>query len=65
MKWILLDFEKFNNGDIFIVDRGYSDALPFFENLGINYKMPALLQQGQRQLNTDEANDSQLITKTG
>jgi len=56
--------EWFNNGDIFIVDRGYSDALPFLENLGINYKMLALLQQGQRQLNTDEANDSRLITKT-
>ncbi|EZA55665.1 hypothetical protein X777_04307 [Ooceraea biroi] len=56
--------EWFNNGDIFIVVRGYSDALPFLENLGINCKLPALLQQGQRQLNTDEANDSRLITKT-
>lgn len=43
------------------MDRGYSDALPFLENLGINYKMLALLQ---RQLNTEEANDSRLITKT-
>lgn len=49
---------------ILIIDHGYSDALPFLENLGVNCKMPALLQQGQRQLNTDEANDSRLIIKT-
>ncbi|KAL1501391.1 hypothetical protein ABEB36_006717 [Hypothenemus hampei] len=56
--------EWLNDGDIIIVDRGYRDVLPFLDNLGIEYKMPALLQQGQRQLNTEEANDSRLVTKT-
>lgn len=56
--------EWFNNDDIFIVDRGYSDVLPLLENIGINYKMPSRLERGERQLNTEEANDSRLITKT-
>lgn len=56
--------EWFENGDIFIFDRGYRDVLPYFENLGIRCKMPALLPRGQRQLDTEEANDCRLITKT-
>lgn len=34
--------EWLNDGDIVIVDRGYRDVLPFLDNLGIEYKMPAL-----------------------
>lgn len=49
---------------IVIVDRGYRDVLPLLQALGIDYKMPAFLQQGQRQLDTAEANDSRLVTKS-
>ena len=55
---------QIQNGDTFIVDRGYRDVLPLLENLGIHHKMPALLQPGQRQLNTQAANHSRIITKT-
>lgn len=54
----------FHEGDIFIIDRGYRDATPTLERMGINFKMPALLAQGQRQLTTQEANDSRIVTKT-
>lgn len=49
---------------ILIVDRGYRDILPLLDNLGIDHKMPAFLQPNQRQLDTQEANDSRLITKS-
>lgn len=51
-------------GDIFIVDRGYRDAIPFFEGKDFTYKMPALLSSGKKQLTTEEANNSRLVTKT-
>lgn len=54
----------FNEGDIFILDRGYTDVLPYLENLGIECKVPTLLQRGQRQFDTEDANDCRLITKT-
>lgn len=49
---------------IFIVDRGYRDVLPLLENLGIDHKMPPFLELGQKQLETAQANDSRLITKS-
>lgn len=54
----------FQDGDIFIVDRGYRDSTPLFQQLGINYHMPPFLTRGHRQFTTDEANSSRLITKT-
>lgn len=45
---------------ILIVDRGYRNIL---DNIGIDHKIPAFLEQRQRQLETEEANDSRLITK--
>lgn len=54
----------FQNGDILIVDRGYRDSIPLLNQLGITWKMPALLPAGRRQLTTEEANDSRLVTKT-
>ena len=56
--------EWFEEDDIFVVDRGYRDSIPILQELGINHKMPSLLPHGQRQLTTEEANDSRLITKT-
>lgn len=49
---------------IIIVDRGYRDVLPLLQNLGIETHMPPLLQEGQTQLSTEDANDSRLITKS-
>ncbi|XP_066600076.1 uncharacterized protein [Prorops nasuta] len=53
----------FQTGDIVLVDRGYRDAVPLLQRLGIDHKMPALLKHGQRQLSTQDANDSRIITK--
>lgn len=55
--------EWFQEGDIIIVDRGYRDATDLLARLGIHWRMPALLEQGQSQLSTEAANDSRLITK--
>ena len=34
----------FREGDFFIVDRGYRDAQAYPQDIGINVKMPRLLQ---------------------
>lgn len=49
-------------GDIFVVDRGYRDVTELLQRLGIQYEMPVLLARGQRQLPTVEANQSRLVT---
>ncbi|XP_055997806.1 uncharacterized protein LOC125683246 [Ostrea edulis] len=49
--------------DIFIVDRGFRDALPLLADLGIQAEMPCFLEKGQRQMSTDDANISRLVTK--
>ncbi|XP_043262240.1 uncharacterized protein LOC122403027 [Colletes gigas] len=54
----------FQDGDIFVLDRGYQDAQPLLRELGIHYRMPALLECHQKQLSTEEANESRLVTKT-
>lgn len=51
-------------GDIIICDRGYRDAVPVLEEIGINCKIPASIQRGENQLTTEEANETRLITKT-
>lgn len=53
----------FQNGDIFLVDREYRDVVPLLQHLRIDYKMPALLERGQRQLSTEDANHTKLVTK--
>ncbi|GLV33501.1 hypothetical protein CBL_20234, partial [Carabus blaptoides fortunei] len=54
----------FQNNDIVLVDRGYRDAVPFLEHLGIDHRMPAIVQRGDRQLSTEDANATRIITKT-
>ncbi|XP_056001835.1 uncharacterized protein LOC125657084 [Ostrea edulis] len=49
--------------DIFIVDRGFRDALPLLADLGIQAEMPCFLEKGQRQMSTGDANISRLVTK--
>ena len=54
----------FQEGDVFVVDRGYRDIIPTLENFGLICKMPPLLEAGERQLSTEDANEARLITKT-
>jgi len=54
----------FQDQDIFILDRGYRDAIPILQRIGICYKMPLLLDRGQSQFLTEEANESRIVTKT-
>lgn len=49
--------------DIFIVDRGFRDALPYLESLGIQAEMPKLMNKGDKQMSTEDANLSRLVTK--
>lgn len=51
------------NGDIFIVDRGYRDATGLLEAFGIDHKMPAMRDPGERQLTTEQANQTRIVTK--
>lgn len=55
--------EWFQQEDIFVIDRGYRDAVLMLQRMGIDYKMPALLQQEQRQLTTEAANNSRIVIK--
>ncbi|XP_061192880.1 uncharacterized protein LOC133201100 [Saccostrea echinata] len=52
-----------NEDDIFIVDRGFRDVLPLLADLGIQAEMPRFLEAGQKQMSTEDANMSRLVTK--
>lgn len=54
----------FQRGDIIIVDRGYRDVIPLLEESGLICRMPPLLEAGEHQLSTEDANESRIITKT-
>lgn len=67
MKSILEDtdaFDHLENGDIFIVDRGFRDCVPLLRSKGFDVKMPGLVQRSETktQLSTAEANRSRLVT---
>ena len=49
--------------DVFIVDRGFRDAVTFLEERGLKVHMPAFLPKGQKQHTVEEANLSRLVTK--
>ena len=44
-----------NENDIFIVDRGFRDALPLLEEIGIKGEMPKFLKKGEKQMSTEDA----------
>lgn len=52
----------FQDDDIFLVDRGYRDAVQFLETLRCQVKIPPTLEQNQRQLPTEMANLARMIT---
>ena len=55
--------EWIHEDDVFIVDRGFRDSLDLLEDLGIRAKMPAFMKKGDRQMPTEDANASRLVTK--
>nr|XP_049701353.1 uncharacterized protein LOC126055576 isoform X3 [Helicoverpa armigera] len=56
----LQDF--FQNGDVFILDRGFRDSLPLLNQCGYRTYVPATLAQGETQLSTLDANKSRAVT---
>ncbi|XP_062586998.1 uncharacterized protein LOC134248601 [Saccostrea cucullata] len=52
-----------NEDDIFVVDRGFRDALPLLADLGIQAEMASFLEAGQKQMSTKDANMSRLVTR--
>lgn len=49
--------------DIVLVDRGFRDSIKMLEDLGIKAEMPSFIPKGQKQMTTQEANSSRIITK--
>ncbi|XP_033762719.1 uncharacterized protein LOC117344142 [Pecten maximus] len=49
--------------DVFIVDRGFRDAVEYLEKIGLKVEMPAYLAKGKKQHTTEESNLSRLVTK--
>lgn len=49
---------------IVIADRGYRDVVPLLQRLGFDARIPPIIRQGDNQLQTEDANESRLITKT-
>ena len=53
----------FKENDLFVVDRGFRDAVDFLEEAGFRVQMPCYLSKGTKQHSTKEANTSRLVTK--
>lgn len=49
--------------DIFVIDRGFRDSLDFLEEIGIQAQMPCFMTKGEKQMPTENANSSRLVTK--
>lgn len=49
--------------DVFIVDRGFRDSITYLQDLGIKVEMPSFMEKGERQMSTEAANTSRLVTK--
>lgn len=54
----------FQDSDIVLVDEGYWDTILFLQHLVIGHRMPAILQLGQGQPSTEEANEKRILTKS-
>lgn len=52
----------FREDDVFILDRGFRDAIPFLQQKGYNAHMPESKQAGENQLSTLAANKSRCVT---
>ncbi|XP_053378556.1 uncharacterized protein LOC123541039 [Mercenaria mercenaria] len=49
--------------DIIVVDRGFRDSVSLLEDLGLRAEMPAFMTKGAKQMPTDDANSSRMVTK--
>ena len=45
------------------MDRGFRDSLELLEELGIKAHMPYFMKKGDKQMPTEEANATRLVTK--
>lgn len=54
--------QLFRQNDVFILDRGFRDAIPLLERSGFQIKKPESLDPGQTQLTTLQANNSRKVT---
>lgn len=52
----------FRQNDVFILDRGFRDAIGLLTSLGYSIKKPESLDVGERQLSTLKANKSRMVT---
>ncbi|KAL0850182.1 hypothetical protein ABMA28_012054 [Loxostege sticticalis] len=52
----------FQPNDVFILDRGFRDSVPFLESLGYRVHKPESLEEGETQLSTIKANKSRCVT---
>jgi len=53
----------FRPDDVFVVDRGFRDAIDYLESKGYKYKMPSFLGKDKNQHTPLESNASRLVTK--
>lgn len=56
--------EWLRGGDVFVLDRGYRDAIGHLEAMGMIVRSPPFLEQGQNQFTTEEANEARIVTIT-
>ncbi|XP_061177700.1 uncharacterized protein LOC133186476 [Saccostrea echinata] len=49
--------------DIFVIDRGFRDSLDYLEQMGIKAQIPSFMAKGEKQMATENANTSRLVTK--
>jgi len=54
----------FQEGDIFICDRGYRDAIANLADIGVEIRIPPSLGPREKQFTTENANKSRIITST-
>ena len=54
---------KFQNGDVFVVDRGFRDVKTYLEHRGCIVKMPEIIPAGESQLSDLQASRLRLVTK--
>jgi hypothetical protein len=53
----------FQEGDVFIVDRGFRDVVSHIRSLGYDIRLPESPEPGKKVLSAEQANRSRLVTK--
>lgn len=55
-------FDSLDQGDVFLVDRGFRDCVGYLKGRGFTVHTPASIPQGKKQLSTIQANETRLVT---